>query len=112
MRALECQKLLPSANTDIRNHLEHYDERLERWWQESTDHNHIDRIVGPSTMIDADFHELDWFRHFDPQSGTLIFWGEQYDLEALVRAAKELLSTAEREAAKPHWEDPNTRGGY
>jgi hypothetical protein len=36
----------PFKATAVRNHFQHYDERLDRWWRDSPNHNHIDQIVG------------------------------------------------------------------
>ena len=99
----------PMANTDLRNHLEHYDERLDRWYTNSASHNHVDYIIGPSnTVVGVD--PTDIFRHFDPSSGDVIFWGEHYSIPTLIAEVQRLLPMAEQKASKPHWDRPDTSG--
>lgn len=106
----------PLQNTDLRNHFDHFDDRLTRWWAESPTHNLIDRNIGPPTMVRIEIQtpsgtepdiDIDRFRLLDPATGTVHFWGDAYDLRAIVRAASELLPIAAREAEKPHWETPS-----
>lgn len=35
----------------LRNHFDHFDERLDEWWTKSGDHNLVDCIVGPPGAI-------------------------------------------------------------
>ena len=100
----------PIANVDLRNHLEHYDERLDRWYRTSEQHNHADYMVGPPMMISG-IAPTDVFRHFDPVSGVVIFWGEHYNLSELVEAIKGLLPMAEAQADLPHWNPPDESPG-
>jgi hypothetical protein len=93
----------PLSSTDLRNHLEHYDERLDRWYRTSQRRNHADYLIGPASMI-AGTEATDIFRHFDPSTGDVIFWIENYSIPPLGRALAELLPTATREAVKPHWD--------
>jgi len=91
----------PIANVDLRNHLEHYDERLDRWFRTSQHRNHADYMIGPPAMISG-VEPTDVFRHFDPDSGDVIFWGEHYNLSQLVEAVTTLLPIAEAQASLPH----------
>ncbi len=84
----------PIANVDLRNHLEHYDERLDRWYRTSERRNHADYLTGPPGMISG-IESSDVFRHFDPDSGDVIFWGEHYNLPQLVKAISVLLPIAD-----------------
>ena len=52
----------------------------------------------------AGIDQIDKFRHLDPDSIKLIFWGEEFNLKAIVEEAQRLLPLLEGEAAKPHWE--------
>jgi hypothetical protein len=54
------QPLRDSLNTDdssplydvaLRNHFEHYDERLDVWWEESPTHNRLDRTIGSPAAV-------------------------------------------------------------
>jgi len=110
--SLEITDTSPLANTDLRNHLEHYDERIDRWWRESERHNHVDYSIGPAARSIVGLEPRDIFRHFDPETGHIIFWGEHYDLKELVAAIRDLLPRVNTEASKPHWESPKQNGGY
>jgi hypothetical protein len=63
------------TNTDLRNHLEHYDERLDRWYRTSARHNYADFLIAPRATTIAGMEDTDIFRHFDPQTNEVIFWG-------------------------------------
>jgi hypothetical protein len=88
--------------TSMRNNFDHFDERLDKWWAESTHHNHIDYIVGPENMIGG-ADPKDIFRHFNPETGDVIFWGDRYSLVAIIQEINHLLPIVAAEAAKPHW---------
>lgn len=87
----------------MRNHFEHYDERLDKWWRDSRDHHHLDRMVGqPSEVVGLD--DRDRFRVYDNTTHDLIFWGQRFNVQAIATEADRILPIAEREAAKPHWD--------
>ncbi len=102
--SLEISDDSPLANTDLRNHLEHYDERLDRWYESSQNKNYADFIIGPTASSIVGLESTDIFRHFDPDTREVIFWGEHYFIPELVKAVIDLLPTASRESSKPHWE--------
>lgn len=93
----------PLASTDLRNHLEHFDERLDRWYATSDSHNFVDFAIGPKgrTVVGPD--ETDMFRQFDPETAEIVFWGEVHPLIPIRDAIVELLPAATVESAKPHW---------
>jgi hypothetical protein len=93
----------PLREVTMRNNFEHLDERLDRWWKESKAHNHIDLIVGPKNTI-AGAAETDKFRHFDPTTTDLVFWGQEFNLQQIVTEVQRILPKLEEEANKPHWE--------
>jgi hypothetical protein len=95
----------PFAATDLRNHLEHFDERLDRWHRTSVRHNYADFIIGPAANTISGMEPGDIFRHFDPNTQEVIFWGEHHSLAPLRDALVNLLPIASAEAAKPHWAD-------
>lgn len=91
------------AKTDLRNHLEHYDERLDRWYARSVHKNHIDFSIAPRKSI-VGLDNSDLFRFFDPETKEVIFWGEHYAIQPLVDEIAALLPRAEAEGQKPHWQ--------
>jgi hypothetical protein len=93
----------PLREVAIRNNFEHFDERLDRWWNESKKHNHSDMNIASKGMISG-IDEIDRFRIFDPQTKDLTFWGQEFNLQALVTEAQAILPKLEAEANKPHWD--------
>jgi hypothetical protein len=89
--------------TRFRNHLEHYDERLETWWKTSANHNIAEDNIMPAGAI-VGIEPSETFRGFDPTTGELTFWGERLSVPTIVAEAKRIHAIAAVEAAKPHWE--------
>lgn len=93
----------PLREVDMRNNFEHMDERIDRWWENSKNHNIADRLIGPRNMI-AGFEANEIFRWFNPTRADVIFWGDTFNLRAIVVEAQFILPRLEEEAAKPHWD--------
>lgn len=93
----------PLRFVSMRNHFEHYDERLDRWWQDSPNHNMLDRMIGPPSAV-VGLDDLDRFRVYDNTTHDLVFWGERFNVQAIATEADRILPIAEAEASKPHWE--------
>jgi hypothetical protein len=94
----------PLKHTTMRNHFEHIDERLDRWWRESATHNIANYNVGPSTMIDG-LKTIELFRAYDPSTRTARFWGNTYNLKEIVEEVERIYPLLQTEAAKPHWQE-------
>lgn len=86
----------------LRNHFEHMDERIDRWWKESEHHHMADMNIG-SAQIFGGFADIDSFRQFDPQSGQLIFWGQSFNITAITAEVTKLLPALRLETSKPPW---------
>ena len=93
----------PLHEVDMRNNFEHFDERLDRWWKDSPRHNYVDLNIMPRSAI-AGVDNNDVFRVFDPKTTDLIFWSEQFNIQAIVNEIQQILPKLKIEAAKPHWE--------
>lgn len=93
----------PLRNTTMRNHFEHIDERLDRWWTDSEKHNHADKIIGPQNLISG-LDNIDIFRWYNPDSQEIIFWGEKFNIQEIVSEVLKILPTVDLEAGKDHWE--------
>ena len=76
----------PINNRRLRNHFEHYDERLDEWASEERRY-YIDRIIAPIGTISG-FDDKDYMRRFDPTTFQLFFHGESFDL---LEAEKEIM---------------------
>lgn len=67
----------------LRNHFEHYDERIESWFRESRDKNYADSNIAPTNSI-IGLNEEDFLRNFDTTKMAITFKGEVYELRPLV----------------------------
>lgn len=74
----------PLREVTMRNHFEHMDERIDRWWSESLRHNYADKNIGPRGRAIVGLDTIDMFRLFDPQTADIVFWGQEFNLQALV----------------------------
>jgi hypothetical protein len=107
--SLQVDDTSPLRNVVMRNHFEHYDERLDRWWDSSKSHNHLDMSIMPAGAIQG-LADIDMFRVFDPATADIVFWGQRFNVNEIVQEAARLLPIASAGADKPHWEPLNTSG--
>lgn len=91
----------PLKPTTMRNHFEHIDERLDKWWAESGSRNHADRSIGPPTMIGG-LQSIELFRGYDPYTATARFWGDTYNLKKIASEVNRIFPLLQAETAKPH----------
>jgi hypothetical protein len=75
----------------LRDHLEHYDERLDEWRHTSTHRNIASDTIGPKNSI-VGLAETDMMRWFDPTTNVFRFRGEEYNLQQLAAAVDGLLA--------------------
>lgn len=80
-------------NRDLRNHIEHFDERLDDWASSSTSLNHCDLNIMPLGAVGG-LNPSDNFRQFDPATKIFHFRGDAFDVQALATAVSVLLVTA------------------
>jgi len=93
----------PLRNILIRNDFEHFDERLDKWWAQSNNHNYMDMSIGPIRTTVSGLSETDIFRGFNPQTGDVMFWDTDFNLNAVVNEVVGILPKLETEILKPHW---------
>jgi hypothetical protein len=91
----------PLRQVTMRNHFEHYDERLDEWWRDSRHHNHADFNMGPRDAVAIGFDDIDIFRNFDPTTTDVVFWGETFNLQALVEEVERILPRLRSELGEP-----------
>ena len=91
LRALyEIEDTSPLRNRALRDHLEHFDERLDEWRRTSTHRNIANDLIGPKNMI-VGLADTDMMRWFDPSDRLFRFRGEEYDLQGLASQIDRLL---------------------
>ena len=93
----------PLRPTAMRNNFEHFDERLDDWYATSTNHNLLDYMIGPPSMV-AGMADTDMFRVFDPTTAELVFWGKRYPLKTIMEEVQRLRPIALAESDKPHYD--------
>jgi hypothetical protein len=95
----------PIRDVDLRNDFEHFDERLERWFETSENRGFIGRNIGSDTMILIGSQPPpDRFQHYDPERGLVTFWDHTIELREVLAEIVRILPLAEAESRKPHWE--------
>lgn len=72
----------PLKSRDLRDHLEHYDERLDHWSNTSQHRNICSDTIGPPNAI-VGLAPTDMMRWFDPTTNSFLFRGESYALQPL-----------------------------
>lgn len=88
----------PLADRRLRDRLEHFDEYLHARWKRNPRGNYFDGNVGSlATMMIPPPQDEDIMRHFEPDSWTVIWIGERYDLSPMVAAAADLLERVKKE---------------
>jgi hypothetical protein len=79
----------PLSDRNFRNHFEHYDERIEDWFEENGSAVYIDSRIDPFDSVwghnPANLH-----RGYDPLTNTVTFRGESTDLAAILSALEEI----------------------
>jgi len=81
-----------------RNHFEHFDERLDDWYLESTHHNIIDTSIGNEMHISG---KIDYMRFFNTQKFVFRFRGDEYEINPIRNALQELLVKVNSELKWP-----------
>lgn len=84
----------PLKSRVLRDHLEHYDERLDHWSNTSVRRNIASDTIGPPNAI-AGLDSSDTMRWFDPINNSFRFRGEEYALQPLATEVDQLLPKAE-----------------
>jgi hypothetical protein len=86
---------------DVRNGLEHFDERIDRWAATSQRHNFADRIVMPPGAI-VGLDPSYFARSFDPSSTVISVFGDSVDLKAVIAEVQAIVGRVQ--AAQHHRE--------
>lgn len=97
------------SDRTLRNHCEHYDERIEDWFSSPQSAVYEDQAIGtlPRGLLDRPQNA---HRHYDPRTQVLTFRGESRNLAVLVRALDDLGSKCSQYALGfPEALPPNQR---
>ena len=84
-RAVELRRILDLPDDHLlkarklRNHLEHFDTRLDDWAHSRPNRIYVDMNVGPRHSVQIDgLQDSDRMRHIDPATKSFIFRGEVF----------------------------------
>ena len=77
------------ADRDLRNHFEHYDERIEVWFKNTPSAVYRDLVMNPS-QSNFGFKSTNNHRAYNSANNTLIFRGESLELGAVLTALEEI----------------------
>lgn len=83
----------PLRSRDLRNHFEHFDDRISTWYQTSKNKNYIDTNIGPSNFIGG-FDESDFMRNYNTDENSVNFKGEKYYIQPLIEEVINIAKTA------------------
>lgn len=81
----------------LRNHLEHFDERIDEWYEKSGFRIYADRIVGPREMMifpGKPDHSI--FRHYSPNDGIYSFHGDEVNVQLMGAELQRIVCEATR----------------
>ena len=100
--------LIPPST--VRNSFEHFDERLDDWWRKSPNHNYMDGAIATGALIGGDgaaeaFPNINLVRAYDPSIERVSFWGDTFDIAAIVQEIERIKPALIRETARPHWDE-------
>ncbi|NWB64550.1 hypothetical protein HX880_36890 [Pseudomonas sp. F1002] len=88
LNILEPEHILKSRT--LRDHLEHFDERIDNWMQTSKHQNFVQDNIGPLGAIKGS-DQSDMMRNYDPRTGSFSFRGEIYSLVDLFAGLQDVL---------------------
>ena len=77
------------SDRSLRNHFEHYDDRIEKWFKGKTSAVYSDLAIDPLKSMRRNF-PTNHHRAYDPLTQTLTFRGESFDLAAVLKELKEI----------------------
>jgi hypothetical protein len=100
---LEIPEDSPLRPATMRDHFDHFDERLQRWYSANTQpRSFMDlSIVSPGSISAPNLTQNDKFRVLEPFSLTLTFWGDEVPLRQINSAIKKLLPKVAHERHLP-----------
>jgi len=81
------------SDRKFRNHFEHYDERIEEWFNTQSSAVYGDLAMNPSLRVSMATNDNRGYNLFN---NTLIFRGESLDLNEILNALEEILGNCRR----------------
>lgn len=79
---------------NLRDHFEHFDERLDEWAETSVHKNIVDNMIGPRAAIGNIVKDDEIMRMYDPAKKEIVFRGEAFNVQALVDGVRDVQAKA------------------
>jgi hypothetical protein len=105
---LEIEHEPALTNVSLRNALEHIDERIDTWVENSPNHNFTIFSLGPANMI-AGIRIEDVFFSYDPAQREVRMLGDNIDIYALEASIRRVLAGLKRYRERVEAERRGTR---
>ena len=84
----------PLASRKFRNHFEHFDERIEELAIAPQTQMVVDSNIGSLEAIKGSVSSA--YRNYDPSTETLSFYGEEYELQPVIKSLEILRSVTDQ----------------
>ncbi len=101
----------PVQDRALRDHFEHFDERLDEWAEGSSNRNMVKNLVGPRSSISGPgISDGDIINHYDPATNVYAFRGEHFDVQALTTGLRDIYAKVNKKLGTI-WPHNRGRGG-
>lgn len=77
-------------NRDLRNHITHFDERLDTWAISSLGHNVVDQNIGNMQRAISGVSTTAFLRNYNPQTLEYTFLNQSFNLQNILTAINDL----------------------
>lgn len=89
--ALSIKDDHPVKGRQLRDHFEHFDERLDEWAERSRYRNIVNRLLGPRQLVGGDgVEDGDVIHHYDPETKIYAFRGQKFDMQELAAGVADI----------------------
>ncbi|HAU1554438.1 TPA: hypothetical protein JBI73_05975 [Legionella pneumophila] len=77
-------------NRELRNHITHFDERLDTWAENSLGHNVVDQNIGDMQRAVSGVPTTAFLRNYNPQTLEYTFLNQPFNLQNILNAINDL----------------------
>jgi hypothetical protein len=78
----------------LRDHLEHFDERLDEWAETSAHKKLADNLIGPRSALGSAVKDGEIMRMYDPTKKEVVFMGKKFEMQTLVNGVEDVKAKA------------------
>jgi hypothetical protein len=90
----------PLYDRDLRDHFEHYDERVQPWAKKSKNRVLFRRNIGAKLIGNIDQYAN--MGNLDPTTFTVTFWNKTYEIPIIIQEIEKILNATKDIAGKNH----------